>query len=79
MLIIINEAKSRGIEIVPPDVNTSGIEHKVDNGKIFMTFGAIKGVGEKSANAIINARPIDKNFFIIILSAILWYFDFFYC
>ena len=46
-----------GIEVLPPDVNRGAVEFPVaDEGKIHFGLAAIKGVGDKAAEAIVAAR-----------------------
>jgi DNA polymerase III subunit alpha len=52
----IRECREMGIEVRPPDVNTSDISFAVDGDSIRFGLGAIKGVGTAAANAIIEAR-----------------------
>lgn len=56
---IINEAKSRGIKIVPPDINKSDLDTVVVSNSIYLSFTAIKGISDKIALNIIEER--DKN------------------
>jgi len=54
----LREAKSRGIEIVLPDVNTSGAGYTVDDdGRLLLGLISIKGVGERAAEQVISKRP----------------------
>jgi DNA polymerase-3 subunit alpha len=55
-MIAIREARSRGIKILPPDINTSGIGWTVDGDSLRFGLMAIKGVGEKGAAAVIKER-----------------------
>lgn len=65
-----DECRRLGIQVLPPDVNSSGNEFTVDrverDGKkqsvIRFGLGAIKGVGEKAVNAIQNARDDGGDF-----------------
>jgi len=52
----IRECREMGIEVLPPDVNTSDISFTVDGKAIRFGLAAIKGVGTAAANAIIEAR-----------------------
>jgi DNA polymerase-3 subunit alpha len=45
-----------GIDVLPPDVNTSVVEFTVVEGKIRFGMNAVKGVGEGAIEAIIAAR-----------------------
>jgi DNA polymerase-3 subunit alpha len=55
-MIAIREARSRGIKILPPDINTSGIGWTVDGDSLRFGLMAINGVGEKGAAAVITER-----------------------
>ncbi len=58
----ITEARRMGIEVKPPDINASGndftVVYEEDNEKGIIRFGlaAVKGVGAKAVEAIIEAR-----------------------
>jgi DNA polymerase-3 subunit alpha len=45
-----------GIEVLPPDVNTSQIDFAVVEGKIRFGLNAVKNVGEAACRAIVRAR-----------------------
>src|SRR5439155_24779841 len=45
-----------GIEVLPPDVNTSMIDFAVVEGKIRFGLNAVKNVGESACRAIVRAR-----------------------
>lgn len=45
-----------GIEIVPPDVNSSQVDFSVRDGKIFFALSAVKGCGAAAGEAIVAAR-----------------------
>ncbi len=51
-----NECKKQGIKILPPDVNHSYSTFSVDSGKIRYGLSAIKGVGEKAVQSIVDER-----------------------
>ena len=59
---LINECKSSGIDILPPDVNRSDVNFTVDKGAIRFGLGAIKGFGEGASESIIKARAQDGDF-----------------
>lgn len=44
------------IEVVPPDVNTSGDDFTVADSKIFFGLSAVKGCGGSAAESIVNER-----------------------
>ena len=52
----INECKRMGIEVLPPDINESGVRFTVGGGKIRFGLAAIKNVGEIAVEGIIAAR-----------------------
>jgi DNA polymerase-3 subunit alpha len=52
----IGEAKSMGIEVLPPDVNESNMFFTVVGPNIRFGLGAVKGVGQGAVEAILDAR-----------------------
>jgi DNA polymerase-3 subunit alpha len=50
------DARRMGIEVLPPDVNTSDVEFSVVGEAISFGLGAIKGVGETAVGAIVEER-----------------------
>jgi DNA polymerase-3 subunit alpha len=53
----INEARSLGIEILPPDVNESGFKFTViGDARVRFGLGAVRNVGEGAIRSIIEAR-----------------------
>jgi DNA polymerase-3 subunit alpha len=52
----IEDCHRMGIEVVPPDVNSSGADFTVSDGKIVFGLGAIKGCGIGAAEAIVAER-----------------------
>ena len=59
-LNLARNAKLMGINILPPDINASDIEFKIEEEGIRFGIGRIKGVGEEAARAIIAAREGGK-------------------
>jgi DNA polymerase-3 subunit alpha len=53
----INECKRMGINILPPDINTSGVGFTVEGNDIRFGLAAIKGLGEAVISNIMEARP----------------------
>ena len=53
---VLKETRDMGIDVKPPDVQTSGLRFSVDGDSIRFGLGAIKGVGGAAAEAIIEAR-----------------------
>ena len=52
----IEDCKRMGIEVAAPDVNASGVDFTVADGRILFGLSAIKGCGEQAAAAIVAAR-----------------------
>jgi DNA polymerase-3 subunit alpha len=60
--LFIAECGDMKLEIMPPDVNSSALRFGVDQGVIRFGLGAIKGLGESAAQAIIDAREEGGSF-----------------
>jgi DNA polymerase-3 subunit alpha len=56
----VNACAEMGIEVLPPDVNSSQVDFAVVEGKIRFGLNAVKGVGEAAAAAIVRGRPYDS-------------------
>src|SRR5438128_9278836 len=52
----VNACDEMGIEILPPDVNSSAVDFAVVEGKIRFGLNAVKNVGDTAARAIVTAR-----------------------
>jgi DNA polymerase III subunit alpha len=52
----LNECRNQSIEVLPPDVNLSGAGFRVQEHKIRYGLEAVKGVGEKAVQSIIDER-----------------------
>src|SRR4029453_11416526 len=52
----VNACHELGIEVLPPDVNTSQIDFAVVEGQIRFGLNAVKNVGEAACTAIVAAR-----------------------
>lgn len=46
------ECKKMGIEVCPPDINKSGVDFMIENGKILYALSAIKGAGDGGVSSI---------------------------
>src|SRR3954469_17023843 len=58
----VNACHELGIEVLPPDVNTSHLDFAVVEGKIRFGLNAVKNVGETACRAIIAAREEGGSF-----------------
>ena len=56
----VNQCREMGIEVLPPDVNTSDVEFTVVEGRIRFGMNAVKGVGVGAIEAIIRSRAEGK-------------------
>lgn len=59
--LYIQECREMGIDVLPPDINESHVNFRIDGNSLRFGLAAIKGVGEAAACAIIEARG-DKPF-----------------
>lgn len=55
------EAQQQGIQIMPPDINKSGVGFVAVNNVIYCGLNAIKGVGPEAINAILACRAQQPN------------------
>jgi DNA polymerase-3 subunit alpha len=58
----VNACHEMGIEVLPPDVNSSQADFAIVDGKIRFGLNAVKNVGESTAEAIVRARDVDGPF-----------------
>ncbi|SES16970.1 DNA polymerase III subunit alpha [Salisediminibacterium halotolerans] len=56
----IYEAKSRGIAVKPPSVNTSGAGFHVENGAVRVGLSVIKHLGAQTVRAVLRARKEEE-------------------
>ncbi|MGD0016972.1 MAG: DNA polymerase III subunit alpha [Verrucomicrobiia bacterium] len=60
--LFVGECKRMGIEVLPPDVNESGVRFTVGGGKVRFGLAAIKNVGEIAVQNLIEARAAGGRF-----------------
>jgi DNA polymerase-3 subunit alpha len=60
--IYVNACDEMGIEVLPPDVNSSAVDFAVVDGKIRFGLNAVKNVGETAAQRIVAARDEGGSF-----------------
>src|SRR5436190_8458120 len=58
LVVLLNEARSMGLQVLPPDINEGGVHFAPtpDGKAIRFGLAAIKGVGEVAVQGILNAR-----------------------
>lgn len=56
IVVLVEECRKMGIPVLPPDVNASTIEFRVEGKAIRFGLGAVKNVGEGAIEAILAAR-----------------------
>ena len=52
----LEDCERMNVEVEAPNINNSGIEFEVEDGKIMFAMSAIKGCGQSAAEAIVKAR-----------------------
>lgn len=52
----IRNARKIGVEVLPPDVNRSGVHFDAIEGRVLFGMGGVKGVGSTAVEAIVEAR-----------------------
>ncbi|OQX83096.1 DNA polymerase III subunit alpha [candidate division KSB1 bacterium 4484_87] len=62
VVILIEECKRMGLEVLPPDINFSDLKFTVENGKIRFGLLAIKNVGKNAIKSIIETRKENGTF-----------------
>ncbi|MBQ0140192.1 MAG: DNA polymerase III subunit alpha [Kurthia sp.] len=60
-LQILQEAKAKGIEILPPSISKSGKGYRIEEGKIRLALGGIKGVSQTFLKKLQQLRAADKS------------------
>lgn len=58
----INECREMSIDVIPPDLNSGDVRFNVVKGKIVFGLAAIKGIGEKAVEKIIEERDAEGPF-----------------
>src|SRR4029079_11030206 len=54
--VFVEDMRRGGVECLPPDLNTSHLYFTVENGAVRYALGALKGVGEKAMEALVEER-----------------------
>ncbi len=53
---LVRDGQRRGVEVLPPDVNTSGATCALERGGVRVGLAYVKGVGEEQARALVEER-----------------------
>jgi DNA polymerase-3 subunit alpha len=56
LAMFVEDMRRGGIDCLPPDINASGASFTVENGAVRYALGALKGVGEKAMEALVEER-----------------------
>src|SRR5258707_4240573 len=56
------DCRSRGIEVLPPDINASRADFSMVDGRILFGLAAIKNVGQHAVESIVELRERDGKF-----------------
>lgn len=59
---VIDEARSRGLQILRPNVNTSVLEYVISEGKLILPLTAIKGITALQSKTIVENQPYEDYF-----------------
>jgi DNA polymerase-3 subunit alpha len=54
--VFVEDMRRGGVECLPPDINASHAHFTVENGAVRYALGALKGVGEKAMEALVEER-----------------------
>nr|WP_294850156.1 DNA polymerase III subunit alpha [uncultured Sphingomonas sp.] len=60
--LFVEDIRRSGIEVLPPDVNASEAAFSVEDGKVRYALGALKGVGEKAMESLVEERKRGGDF-----------------
>ena len=59
---LVRDGQRRGVEVLPPDVNTSGATCALERGGVRVGLAYVKGVGEEQARALVDEREVSGHF-----------------
>ena len=62
IMILLDDARSLGLEVVPPDINQCDVEFKVEKGRILFGLAAVKNVGANAIRKVIQERESNGEF-----------------
>jgi DNA polymerase-3 subunit alpha len=56
LAVFVEDMRRGGVECLPPEINASHAHFTVDNGNVRYALGALKGVGEKAMESLVEER-----------------------
>jgi DNA polymerase III subunit alpha len=56
LAMFVEDMRRGAVDCLPPDINSSGASFTVENGAVRYALGALKGVGEKAMEALVDER-----------------------
>jgi DNA polymerase-3 subunit alpha len=62
LVVLIEECRRMGLEVLPPDVNTSFVDFAASEDNVLMGMAAVRNVGRSAVEAIVAARIDDQGF-----------------
>ncbi|MGI9169143.1 MAG: DNA polymerase III subunit alpha, partial [Caulobacteraceae bacterium] len=62
LAVFYQDAKRQGVVIVPPDVNRSGADFEVSDGRILYALGAVRNVGAQAMAHVVEVREAGGRF-----------------
>jgi DNA polymerase III subunit alpha len=63
LILLINDCRKQGIEVLPPDINSSTYNFSaLDNYSVMYGLGAIKGIGKNIVSQIIDERELNGDY-----------------
>ena len=62
LAVFYQDAKRQGVSITPPDVNRSGADFEVEDGKVLYALGAIRNVGRAAMDHVVEVREAGGRF-----------------
>ena len=62
LALFVEDIRRSGVECLAPDVNASQAAFSVEDGKVRYALGALKGVGEKAMDALVEERTVNGPF-----------------
>jgi DNA polymerase III alpha subunit len=60
--VLVADAHSHGVELLPPDVNRSGVHCTMEGQAVRIGLSWVKGLTEKSAGALVTERQRNGEF-----------------